>query len=79
MDTFPLVQKFTAPSQTGKSTLFRGQDKQNETEFDHYLVLRGSDQLLGFIDGDEPAVDEQFVVPITVWIHFKGGIGFTWL
>ena len=48
------------PSQTGQSTLFRGQDKQNETESDHYLVLRGSDQLLGFIDGDEPATDQQF-------------------
>ena len=48
------------PSQTGQSTLFRGQDKQNETEFDHYLVLRGSDQLLGFIDGDETATDQQF-------------------
>ena len=41
------------PKHNGKTTLFRGQDKQNGLEFDHYLSFREADQLLGFIDGDE--------------------------
>ena len=40
------------PQSGGQSTLFRGQDKQADYEFDHYLSYRASDRSLGLIDGD---------------------------
>ena len=41
------------PSQTGKSTLFRGQGKQSNRDWDRYLTIRGTDRLICFFDGDE--------------------------
>ena len=54
-------KNFVPPTLNSRSTLFRGQDKQNDVEFDHYLSVRGSDQLLGFIDGDQMDDGTRFV------------------
>ena len=53
-------KNFISPSTNSISTLFRGQDKQSAVEFDRYLVLRGQDQFIGFIDGDEADDEARF-------------------
>ena len=52
------VKNLIPPKENAQSTLFRGQDRQNDFEFDHYLTLHQSDLQIGFIDGDEP-VEKQ--------------------
>ena len=47
------MQELTPPKRDGKATLLRGQDKQADYEFDHYLGYRETDRKLGFIDGDQ--------------------------
>ena len=39
------------PVSSGRSTLFRGQDKQSNRDWDRYLVIRGSNRLLHSYDG----------------------------
>ena len=49
------------PAQGGKTTLLRGQDKQLDFEFDHYLSYRAIDRNLGFIDGDQEQESLRFL------------------
>ena len=53
-------KNFIPPSAEGYSTLFRSQDKQADNDFDRYLTIRGSDRLLGFLDGDEESLNHRF-------------------
>ena len=48
------------PKENGFSTLFRGQDRQSDFDFDRYLSIRGSDKMLGFLDGDEEITENRF-------------------
>ena len=41
------------PNSSGRSTLYRGQDKQSNREYDRYFAVRGSDRMICFFDGDE--------------------------
>ena len=54
------VKNLIPPKENAQSTLFRGQDRQNDFEFDHYLTLHQSDLQIGFIDGDEPVEEARF-------------------
>ena len=66
------------PSSTGKSSLFRGQDKQGNRDYDRYLTIRGSDRTICFFDGDVGNINSRYrptiykVDPLRFndWHHF---------
>ena len=48
------------PRASGRSTLFRGQGKQSNREYDRYLTVRGSDRMVSFFDGDDANGDNRY-------------------
>jgi hypothetical protein len=66
------------PTSSGRSTLFRGQDKQSRRDWDRYLTIRGSDRSICFFDGDVGTASSRYrpinyqVNPLNFrkWNHF---------
>ena len=66
------------PNSTGRSTLYRGQDKQSNRDWDRYLTIRGNDRVLSFFDGDDGNANNRYrttsyqLDPLTLnqWHHF---------
>ena len=66
------------PLSSGRSTLFRGQGKQSNRDWDRYLVVRGSNRLLHTFDGADGNANNRYrssgkeIDPVALrgWHHF---------
>ena len=54
------IKNITPPAPSGLSTLFRGQDRQADLDFDRYLVIRGADGILHSYDGADVTASNRF-------------------
>ncbi|MDG1138462.1 MAG: hypothetical protein P8N49_02955 [Opitutales bacterium] len=54
------VKNILPPASSGFSTLFRGEDRQADADFDRYLVIKGSNGILHSYDGADDTAESRF-------------------
>ena len=72
------VKNLLPPTANLRSTLFRGHHTQGGKDYDRFLVIRGSDRMLSFFDGDDASENNRYrstgyeINPLAFsgWHHF---------
>jgi hypothetical protein len=72
------VKNLLPPTANLRSTLFRGHHTQGGRDYDRFIVIRGSDRMLSFFDGDDATENNRYrstgyeINPLAFsgWHHF---------